>query len=196
MIRAFTGLILAWLLSGCAALGLRPPVPDLLLLPVVSGPEPVLLKQSVSLVAGDRTRTFLSILRINPESLAGTVMLPSGQSLLTYDYVDNCLTISSPLNGEVPLREFLAIMQFSLWPEAALRQHYIAEDGWTLVLAGGGKRELFWQGEPVLQVTPSSTGLIIQQLDKHYRIVVDTLNEGTDTRHRETDRATGTAPSL
>jgi hypothetical protein len=174
MPQALTLLVLL-LVSGCSASRMATPaVVELALLPPSEGPVPVLLKQKITLLAGQRQQQFLAVARIDPDRLRLVVVLPGGQRLLTLEYDGEELLQESFASIDLPGRDLLAIMQFSTWPEASLRRHYRERDGWQ-VLVSPDERRLLTDSGPALTIAYRAAEMQIDNFLMEYRIIVNTL---------------------
>jgi hypothetical protein len=168
-------LLAALLLAGCSASRMAtPPVVELALLPPSEGPAPVLLKQKITLLAGQRQQQFLAVVRFERDRIELVVLLPGGQRLLTLDYDGEELLQESIASIDLKGRDILAIMQFSSWPEASLRAHYPERDGWQ-VLVSPGERQLLTDSGPALTIVYRAAEMQIDNLLMEYRVIVNTL---------------------
>ncbi len=164
-------------LAGCSAQQLTMPVAgELRLLPPAEGVAPVLLKQKLTLQVGQRQQQFLAVARFDRQRLKLVVLLPSGQRLLTLDYDGVELVQESFAPLDLPGREILAIMQFSSWPEASLRAHYLEHDGWR-VQVDASERRLLIESGTVLTIAYRPTELWVDNHLREYRIIVHTLEK-------------------
>lgn len=163
------------MLTGCSASQIATPdVVELALLPPADLPAPVLLKQKITLVAGQQQQQFLAVARFQRERCELVVLLPSGQRLLTLDYDGEELLQESPGSFDLPGRDMLAIMQFSSWPEASLRRHYPEQRGWQ-VLVSSDERQLLTESGPALTIVHRDAQLQIDNFLMEYRVIVQTL---------------------
>ena len=163
------------LLVGCSASRMAtPPVVELALLPPSEGPTPVLLKQKITLLAGQRQRQFLSVARFERARIELVVLLPGGQRLLTLDYDGEELLQESIASIDLKGRDILAIMQFASWPEASLRAHYPERDGWQVLLSPD-ERRLLTDSAPALTIAYRAAEMQIDNFLMEYRVIVQTL---------------------
>lgn len=163
------------LMVGCSTSRLATPeVVELALLPPSEGPAPVLLKQKITLLAGQRQQQFLAVARIDPDRFRLVVLLPGGQRLLTLDYDGEELLQESFASIDLPGRDLVAIMQFSSWPEASLRSHYRERDGWQ-VLVSPDERRLLTDSGPALTIAYRAAEMQIDNYLMEYRVIVKTL---------------------
>jgi hypothetical protein len=168
-------LLVVFLMAGCSASRMATPeVVTLALLPPSEGPAPVLLKQKITLLAGQRQQQFLAVVRFELDRLELVVLLPSGQRLLTLEYDGEELLQESLASIDLPGRDILAIMQFSSWPEASLRAHYPERDGWQ-VLVSPGERRLLIDSGPALTIAIQAREMQIDNFMMEYRVIVNTL---------------------
>ncbi|SEF60394.1 DUF3261 domain-containing protein [Marinobacterium lutimaris] len=166
------------LLAGCGVKPTRPAVPDLLLLPMAAydGPRQ-LLKQQVTLEKSGRQVSALSILRLDGEELQGTVLMASGQPVVDYRYSDEgSLSINWRAEVPLPVAEMVALMQFSLWPEAALQAYPQSASGWS-VNSGPGYRQLLWYDRPVVSLEQSPAVTSIVQHEKGYSLQIKGIGQ-------------------
>jgi hypothetical protein len=163
------------LLAGCSATRMATPaVVELALLPPSEGPAPVLLKQKITLLTGQRQQQFLAVARFERDRIELVVLLPGGQRLLTLDYDGEELLQESFASIDLKGRDILAIMQFSSWPEASLRAHYPERDGWQVVVSPGERRLLNDSG-PALTIAYRAAEMQIDNFLMEYRVIVQTL---------------------
>ena len=102
-------LLAALLLAGCSASQMATPaVVELVLLPPSEGPAPVLLKQKITLLAGQRQQQFLAVARFEHDRLELVVLLPGGQRLLTLGYDGEELLQESLASIDLKGRDILA----------------------------------------------------------------------------------------
>jgi hypothetical protein len=176
LIRRFIGCALL-LTAGCSSQqAMLSEIREFNLLPPSEGPAPVLLKQKISLQSGQRSQQFLTIARFGRERLKLVVLLPSGQRLLTLDYDGKELTQQSLTAFDLPGGEILAIMQVASWPEASLRTHYPASEGWHLEVSPDA-RQLLTESGTALTISYSPGVLRIDNYLKDYRVIVETLEK-------------------
>ena len=163
------------LLAGCSASRMATPeVVELVLLPPSEGPTPVLLKQKITLLAGQRQQQFLAVARFEHDRLELVVLLPGGQRLLTLGYDGEELLQESLASIDLKGRDILAIMQFASWPEASLRAHYPERDGWQ-VLVSPDERRLLTDSAPALTIAYRAAEMQIDNFLMEYRVIVQTL---------------------
>ncbi len=165
------------LLSSCSAQQAMLPTPgELRLLPPAEGNAEVLLKQKVTMLAGQREQQFLTVARFDRRHLKLVVLLPSGQRLLTLDYDGEELRQQKDLAIDLPGREILAIMQFANWPETSLRRHYLEADGWRVQVTPAERRLLTDSGV-ALSIGYRPREWLIHNHQKNYRVIVETLEK-------------------
>ncbi|MBV1888879.1 MAG: DUF3261 domain-containing protein [Proteobacteria bacterium] len=146
------------------------------LLPPAQGPAPVLLKQIVTMEArGDQNR-FIGVVRINKERVQMVGLLPTGQQLFSLDYGGKTLTQEDSSYADIPGQEVLTIMQFALWPESSIRQHYPENSGWDADFSPA-QRTLEKDGQELLNVNYFADELVIKNYLGHYRILIKTLEK-------------------
>jgi len=146
------------------------------LLPPEQGPAPVLLKQIVTMEArGDQDR-FIGVVRIGKERVQMVGLLPTGQQLFSLDYGGKTLTQENSSYADIPGQEILTIMQFALWPESSIRQHYPENSGWDSDFSPS-QRTLEKNGQELLDVKYFGDELVIRNHLGHYRILIKILEK-------------------
>ena len=165
------------LFSGCSAQQAMLSSPgELRLLPPAEGNAEVLLKQKVTMLAGQREQQFLTVARFDRRQLRLVVLLPSGQRLLTLDYDGVELRQQQDMAIDLPGEEILAIMQFAHWPEVSLRRHYAEADGWRVQVTPAERRLLTDSGL-ALSIDYRPRKWLIDNHQKNYRVIVETLEK-------------------
>ena len=163
------------LLCGCSAQWLGALEPKVLkLLPPEEGAVSVLLKQKITLQAGERQQQFLAVARFDQQRLKLVALLPTGQQILSLDYDGEKLVQETLAPEELPGREILAIIQFAMWPEHSIKAHYPEKDGWQLEIAPD-RRVLLTESRAVLKITYQLAELRVDNYLKGYRVIVHTL---------------------
>lgn len=169
----FIGLLL---LGGCSAWRSLPEaVPELPLLLPASYGESVLLKQTLSMTWQQRQQQLLVVAELRPQRLRVMLLSALGQRLATLSY--DGIRLESQLGVadlELPLRQILAQMQLSLWPEAVIRQHFSTTDGWSLSVAAGG-RTAAYNGQPLYRVQYQHNRIQLDHLRLEYSVIIETL---------------------
>jgi hypothetical protein len=160
--------LLTLLLSSCSLFSTQALSPtELVLLPPAEGPEPILLKHNVMMQSQGMEQQFIVVIRLNYQQVKLKALLPTGQTILTIEYDGKQFHNENYSPIEVPSKEILAMMQFSLWPIKTLHHHYRPELGW-LVSDTNSERTL---------VTSSGTVLTTQFLDNDNVIVEHHLHD-------------------
>jgi len=172
-----TALLLFFLLAGCSSRQLEPtPPPQLALLPPAEIATEILLKQKITFEAGGRQQQFLVVARFQRQRLTLVLVLPTGQPLLKLDYDGKNLLQENQSTVELPGREILASMQFALWPEKSLRQHYPPEAGWQIKV-DARHRSLLTASGAVLKISDKSETLVVDNQLHDYRVIIQTLEK-------------------
>jgi hypothetical protein len=175
IVLKFTWLLLFLCLSGCQMLSSGAPVSVALkLLPPAQGPSPVLLKQVVTLEAKGQRRQFLVVARLQATGVEMVALMPTGQRLMTLSYDGEELRQQQLSSIPLPGEDILAILQFSLWPEASVKQHYSENDGW-LIMVKPDKRQLLKSSQLLLEVDYEEQQLVVEQYVGNYRVLIKTL---------------------
>lgn len=168
--------VILFFLAGCSLFSVTSQPPkQLLLLSPKEGPSAVLLKQKVTMEARGEQHQFLVVIRLEHDQLKLRALLPTGQPLLSLDYDGESLQQNTTISLALPSEEILAMMQFALWPEKAIKKAYRAENGWQLQL-GSEQRLLFMGTEKMVSVNyRSKEEMIIEHYDHQYRVIIKTL---------------------
>ena len=177
-------LILLSALSGCSSISVHEkpaasasyPEPNLILMPPNLGPEPQLLKQTVTLSRHGHQIQFISVNRLTSEKIELLALLPVGQPLMELSYDGQKL--SNRVYGKLPINgpNILALLQFSLWPKRSVEQYYSPEMGWALHI-NQTKRLLSWAGERWLKVNILPNGLIVDNYRENYQVQIHTVEK-------------------
>lgn len=149
---------------------------ELMLLPPAEGPDPSVLKQVITLKASGEETSFLVVSKLELEKLGLVALLPTGQSLLTLDY--DGLNLAQQVFAEIslPSEEMLAIMQFALWPELSVKQHYSRAAGWVVTI-DSEQRTLSAATEKVLTIRYKEDTVLIQHHSHQYEVLVKTIEK-------------------
>lgn len=170
-------LLLLTVINACSSRQLGPPEPrELNLLPPADISSEVLLKQKVSFVARGQQQQFLVVARFLRQHLRLILLLPTGQTLLTLDYDGENLALENRSTVDLPGREILASMQFALWPEDSLRQHYPTEAGWQLNLEKR-QRLLLAPSGAILKIAGDAKTTVVSNHLHDYRVIIETLEK-------------------
>lgn len=153
-----------------------PPVDSYKLLPPSEGPTATLLKQRVSLTIKGQEKQFLIISRLEAKRILLVALLPTGQKLLTLEYDGSRLQQENLSGVDIPAKDILAIMQFSLWPEAVIKDYYAASEGWVTHLSDQ-QRELWHSSGPVLSIKFQAQGISVDNFLHGYQVAIQTLEE-------------------
>lgn len=146
------------------------------LLPPGQGPVGILLKQKITMVYGEQLQIFLVVSRFEQSSVRTVILLPSGQKLLSMEYNGDQLTIEGVGADQLPGEEIMAMMQFSLWAETSIKQHYPVSDGWQLELSAQ-HRLLKKDSEQLIKVDYMGNQANIINYQRQYKVIVETLDK-------------------
>ena len=166
-------------LSLCACVARQPIAPaelELVLLPPAELGNELLVKQKVTMLAGERSQQFLAVARFEAERLRLVVLLPSGQRLSTLEYDGVTLQQESAAEVELPGREMLAVMQFATWPADSIRRHYPSGKGWRVEISAS-QRRLLTEFGIALNIAYQPRAVSIDNYFKEYRVIVETLEK-------------------
>lgn len=171
-----TGLFLAaLLLNGCSLNPLKwQTAQQLLMLAPTSGPDPVILQQKLTFMAKSKQQQFVLITEIKPEKFSVLVMMPTGMTVLKMSYDGTEFQQQNMTDIPIPAEQIMAVMQFALWPEAALINAYPDAAGWDLVL-DKTSRQLSENNRLRLDVQYSPESILINNLQEHYQVKIQSL---------------------
>lgn len=173
LLLVFIGLLL---LGGCSALRTPPEAaPELPLLPPADYGESVLLKQTLSMTWQQRQQQMLVVAELRPQRLRIVLLSALGQRLATLSYDGVRLESQLDVAGlELPLKQILAQMQLSLWPEAVIRRHFSSTDGWSLSVEGG-VRTAAYNNHALYRVQYQQDQIQLDHLRLEYSVTIKTL---------------------
>lgn len=164
-------------LSGCSLFSkLNSIEQELMLLPPVQGPQASILKQVVTVKDNEEESSFIVVTKLESDKLKLVALLPTGQTLLTLDY--DGLNFEQQLFSEIslPSKEMLAIMQFALWPELSVRQHYKRDASWVVTI-DSEQRTLSTVTEKVLTLQYQQNTVLIEHHLHQYEVLVRTIEK-------------------
>jgi len=165
-----------FVISACSSANLSMPIPDrLVLLPPSGGPSPVLLKQKVTFDKAGRQQQFLVVSRINSQQVDLVILLATGQKVLSVSYNGVSFSQQQHLSANIPGEEILALVQFVLWPEFIIRQHYRQEDGWILAFEEG-RRSILTRVGVWVTVEHRAGSIIVENYSQNYRVVIELID--------------------
>lgn len=171
--------ILGWalLLSGCTAFSnaVTDPV-QLYLLPPAQGPKPALLKQKVVMTVKGQEHQFITVSRLNHKDARLIALLPTGQQLLYLGYDGVQFQQRSAPSIELPGKAILATIQFTLWPEQALRAYYPQNQGWHTEIKSE-RRQLWHNGVLYLDIHYEAERIRVENHLDAYQATIQTLEK-------------------
>ncbi|MEX0614807.1 MAG: DUF3261 domain-containing protein, partial [Methylophaga sp.] len=147
---------------------------DLLLLSPATGPEPILLKQKLTFIAGGKQQQFLLLTDIKADKFNVLVLMPTGMTVLKMSYDGAEFQQRNMTDITIPAEQIMTVMQFALWPEAALINRYAASDGWLLAL-DNMSRQLSENKRLRLDVQYKEDSVLIKNLRDHYQVQIQPL---------------------
>ncbi len=148
----------------------------LLLPPELSGHKGV-AKQKVTMNVDDKRQTFIVLTQYADDSYQVLIMLPTGQTVLSMRYDGQVLEASNRTGIALPTQEMMAMMQFTSWPEKAIKERYTQALGWD-VLTQPNLRQLLVDRKPLLTVTYTSDNVIyIGHFLQKYQVTIEPLEE-------------------
>ena len=164
------------LLFLCACSSFLKPVlePELVLLPPIEGPLPSVLKQVLTIKQNEKEASFIVVSRFEAERLKLVVFQATGQTLLSLEYDGEELKYKEGSSISLPSEEMLAIMQFTLWSDSSIKQHYLLDNGWILMM-NSEQRVLSTHLGPLLTVHYKDNGVAIEHHRHHYQLLIHKL---------------------
>jgi len=163
-------------ISACSSTNLIMPIPErLVLLPPSGAPSAVLLKQKVTFDKAGRQQQFLLVSRINSQQIDLVILLATGQKVLSVSYDGVSFSQQQHLSANIPGEEILALLQFSLWHEFIIGQHYRQEDGWILTFEEG-RRSLLTRVGVWVTVEHRTGSIIVENYSQNYRVVIELID--------------------
>ena len=150
---------------------------DLFLLSPATGPESILLQQKLTFVAGGKQQQFLLVTDIKAEKFKVLVLMPTGMTVLKMSYDGAEFLQQNMTDITIPAEQIMAVMQFALWPEAALMNRYSAPDGWLLAL-DNTSRQLSENNRLKLDVQYKEDSVLIKNIQDHYLVIIQSLDAG------------------
>lgn len=165
------------LLAGCSLFRPEPVVAEkLVLLPPAEGPAPVLLKQTVAMQARGESMQFLVISRFDRQQAKLVALMATGQQLMALAYDGRQLKQTLNVPVELPGEEILAMIQFALWPDAALNQHYPSDKGWAVGIEAN-RRQLWHHGALQLDIVYDGETTRVRNYPGQYQVTIQTLEK-------------------
>lgn len=154
---------------------LKQPEPvKLKLLPPSQGPVGLLLKQKITMIYDDQFQVFLVVSRFEERRVRAVILLPSGQKLLSMTYDGDQLIVEGVGADQLPGEEIMAMMQFSLWTESSIKQHYPVAESWQLDVSAQ-QRLLKKESNLLIKVEYMGSQTDITNYQHQYKVVVETL---------------------
>jgi len=103
--------------------------------------------------------------------------MPTGMTVLKMSYDGAEFLQQNMTDITIPAEQIMAVMQFALWPEAALMNRYSAPDGWLLAL-DNTSRQLSENNRLKLDVQYKEDSVLIKNIQDHYLVVIQSLDTG------------------
>lgn len=167
--------LLVLVLCGCSfSPSPRTEPAQLKLLPPAEGPEDSLLKQKITMESQGLNQQFIAVLRLQRDRLKLVALLPTGQQLFLLEYDGEELIQRNTSSIDIPGKDILAIMQFSLWPSKSVEQHYTREEEWFVDISPE-QRSLLTSSGMLLKVDYQTEAVIIENHLHDYRLMVQPL---------------------
>lgn len=135
------------------------------------------VKQKMTMVAGNKTQTFIVVSNDQSQQFDVLVMVPTGQALMRMTFDGQLFNEENMTGLKLPAKEIMAIMQFASWPVETLAQSYKIEDGWTIILEAGFRR-LDCKQKRFLDVQyQDNDRMIISNKRSRYQAIIEPLEE-------------------
>lgn len=147
---------------------------ELPLLAPANGPEPIKMQQKLSFLAGNKQQQFVLITDIKPEKFSVLLLMPTGMTVLKMFYDGAEFQQQNMTDISIPAEQIMAVMQFALWPEAALINGYSDTAGWNLEL-DKTSRQLSENNRLRLDVQYHPDSILIKNLKDHYQVKIQSL---------------------
>lgn len=147
---------------------------QLQLLSPATGPEPGLLQQKLTFIAGSKQQQFVLISDIKAERFSVLVMMPTGMTVLKMFYDGAEFQQQNMTDITIPAEQIMAVMQFALWPEAALHKAYQVTAGWEMALNNTSRR-LSENSRLILDVLYKEDSVLIHNLQDGYQVKIQSL---------------------
>ena len=174
--------LLSFIIGGCSILNIEQEKNKaLILLPIQQGPANYVYKHKITIEGRGQQRDFIAISRLNTESLKVAVLLANGQKIMSLQYDGEEFKQNLFSEIEVPAKDIMAIMQFSLWPKQTVVEYYPAAQGWITTFSDH-KRTLSGYHKLVLEVDYSAKKLSVRNARHDYRVYIRNLDQ-TDLQY-------------
>jgi len=166
-------------LCGCSIFSIHEgKAKEMVLLPPAEGPGDMLLKQAarIETKTGEK-KQFMIIIRLNKEYLKLRALLATGQPLLSLDYDGRSLKQHNVSPFALPGEDILALIQFALWPEKAIKKAYGNDSEWLLELDSKQRNLSTAEGKVASVNYLSFDEAIVVNYRQGYRVIITTLEK-------------------
>jgi hypothetical protein len=164
------------LLSACSLQQFSSSPADLKLLPPDEVPAELLVKQKLSLLAGEKQEDFILVARFEKQRVKLVLLSAVGLQLLMLDYDGENLVQEIHSSINIPGRDLLAVIQFAMWPDQSIYKHYPEKEGWQVRIEPE-KRILLTAGEPLLKIIYGLDSIDIDSYIHDYQVRVLTFEK-------------------
>ena len=172
-------LFIAFALGACSFLA-PTKVPNnelVLLLPIeVATSLPKVVKQSVIFEKYAQQRQFIAVARFNAEQTKFVALSASGQPFLYLTHDSQGFEKRNLSGIELPAKEILAMIQFTLWPKWAVEQGYPENIGWRVEITSGIRR-LYYNNILLIEVEQEGDDINISNYRSDYKIYIHTFDK-------------------
>jgi hypothetical protein len=173
--RLLATCLLLPILTSCSLITNRLLSPlELVLLPPQQGPEVGVSKHKVTLVRDEKRHSFIVINRFTQQAFQVVVLMATGQTVLSMQYDGKQFSQQSYTEQQLPSREIMAVMQFSLWPDDVVLNSYreLGEISVSQQL-----RQLSRNGELELQAQINEGKTVVKHYPHQYSVIIQPLQE-------------------
>ncbi|MDE8601677.1 DUF3261 domain-containing protein [Marinomonas sp. RSW2] len=164
-------------LAGCSVFRtVEKPIDGLMLLPPVKGTDTQVLKQKVTLKKYTQTKQFLAVTRFSAEETKLVALLPTGQIFLYLIHDKNGFEERNETGIALPSKDILAMIQFTFWPESAIKLGYPESQGWQMAITPK-KRDLYYKKTLLLEVKIEGENVSITHHGDNYNVDIHTFDQ-------------------
>ncbi|MBJ7538694.1 DUF3261 domain-containing protein [Marinomonas transparens] len=164
-------------LTGCSLFTpIEQTVPNLVLLAPVAGTPTQVLKQGVTFKKHEQEKQFIAITRFTEQQTKLVALLPTGQSFLYLEYDGQNFKEKNEAGIELPSKDILAMIQFTLWPEGKVKESYPSNLGWRVEISPN-LRSLYYKAQLRLKVELNGDKTNITNYADDYQVNIDTFEK-------------------
>ena len=176
LIRTFL-LFSVLILAGCSVFStVEKPIDGLILLPPIQGAETQVLKQKVTLKKHAQTKQFLAVTRFSAQETKFVALLPTGHVFLYLLQDKNGFEEKNESGIALPSKDILAMIQFTFWPESAIKLAYPESQGWQIEITPN-TRNLYYKQTLLLEIKIEGENVSITHHGDHYNVDIHTFDQ-------------------